>query len=342
MCMQAKILEIQLQGFRKFSQPRRVALRGPAGAPLNSLVVAGPNGQGKTSLLEAILFVLGRESLVHSELSPELHDRWWRSAISASTRIELQLHVASAPGTLLATRTPCDVQLVRTQKRWTLWIDDPKVVLTEDPEAIQTLLEALPIEYFSSWRELCLPGSILPLAPIPDTLRGEARRLWRLKKDLIDERTRSAIRGAPSKDGHWLKALNTQWQRLHSDETTILALDQWDALESGFDLCLKRHDPELGELFLCTVDQLSSGELEWLVMLGGLIIRDFNGVLLIDEPELHMHPEWQRLLLPVLHSVAPNAQVILTSHADAPWDQVYSFERLLLVEEGDPRREETQ
>lgn len=88
------------------------------------------------------------------------------------------------------------------------------------------------------------------------------------------------------------------------------------------------------ELHLC----VSSGEIELLSFAGWIILNDFDGgLLVIDEPELHLHPQWQKQMLPALRELAPNAQFIVASHSDAIWDQAYSFERFLLVGEDDPR-----
>jgi predicted ATPase len=73
-------------------------------------------------------------------------------------------------------------------------------------------------------------------------------------------------------------------------------------------------------------------------MAGSLLLADFDGLLLIDEPELHLHREWQTELMDALMQMAPGAQLFVATHADAPWDQVYSFERFFLAGRGDPRR----
>ena len=40
-------------------------------------------------------------------------------------------------------------------------------------------------------------------------------------------------------------------------------------------------------------------------------------VFLIDEPELHLHPKWQRHVLPALQRLLPNSQIIAATHS--PW-----------------------
>ncbi|MGC4068372.1 MAG: AAA family ATPase [Polyangiaceae bacterium] len=62
-----------------------------------------------------------------------------------------------------------------------------------------------------------------------------------------------------------------------------------------------------------------------------------DGLLFIDEPELHLHPQWQATLLPALRELAPQAQFIVASHSDAVWDQTSNFAPFLLLPDDDPR-----
>ncbi len=65
-----------------------------------------------------------------------------------------------------------------------------------------------------------------------------------------------------------------------------------------------------------TVDELSSGEQEVLGLM--YFVRRLSaqgGVLLIDEPELHLHPALQRSLFSVIETVAGRAQVWISTHS---------------------------
>ncbi len=76
-----------------------------------------------------------------------------------------------------------------------------------------------------------------------------------------------------------------------------------------------------------SVDQLSDGEKCTLALIGDLARRmalanqnldnplEGNGIVLIDEIELHMHPTWQRMILPVLKKTFPNIQFLITTHS---------------------------
>ena len=75
------------------------------------------------------------------------------------------------------------------------------------------------------------------------------------------------------------------------------------------------------------VNQLSDGEKCLLAMVGDLARRlaianpglenprEGSGVILIDEIELHLHPKWQREIIPALTRTFPNCQFIVTTHS---------------------------
>jgi len=133
-----------------------------------------------------------------------------------------------------------------------------------------------------------------------------------------------------------LERINEAWKTFHGRDGTSLA-DQPVAADdeaAGFDLFVMEADGRRR----CSVDQASAGEIELVCMAGVLTVTDFPGLLLIDEPELHLHPEWQARIVPALQKLAPKAQIIATSHAPAPWDRAYDYQRYFLAPTGDPRR----
>jgi hypothetical protein len=67
-----------------------------------------------------------------------------------------------------------------------------------------------------------------------------------------------------------------------------------------------------------TPDMFSSGEREivhFLLAMFALNVKD--GVVLLDEPELHLHPRWQRVFLGLFREIAPsrNNQFVITTHS---------------------------
>lgn len=75
------------------------------------------------------------------------------------------------------------------------------------------------------------------------------------------------------------------------------------------------------------INQLSDGEKCLLAMVGDLARRlaianpglqaplQGQGIVLIDEIELHLHPKWQREIIPALTRTFPNCQFIITTHS---------------------------
>lgn len=80
-----------------------------------------------------------------------------------------------------------------------------------------------------------------------------------------------------------------------------------------------------GEIYF---EYLSSGYKSCMAVLIGLIkeiefryknpskfIKDFDGIVFVDEIDLHLHPEWQARIYDVLKILLPNAQVFTSTHS---------------------------
>lgn len=75
------------------------------------------------------------------------------------------------------------------------------------------------------------------------------------------------------------------------------------------------------------LDQLSDGEKNLIALVGDIARRlaignprkdnplNGSGIILIDEIDLHLHPSWQRLVIPKLLEVFPNCQFFISTHS---------------------------
>lgn len=61
-------------------------------------------------------------------------------------------------------------------------------------------------------------------------------------------------------------------------------------------------------------DKLSAGEKQMLSFLCYCMFAE-NSIIFIDEPELSLHPDWQRLLIPTLLEIAPTNQFFIATHS---------------------------
>ena len=95
-----------------------------------------------------------------------------------------------------------------------------------------------------------------------------------------------------------------------------------------------------------TVNQLSGGELILIAMIGDMARRmaianpdstkplEGSGIVLIDEIDLHLHPKWQRMIVPKLLEVFPNCQFIISTHSPHVITHVHP-ENLFLLKQTD-------
>lgn len=73
---------------------------------------------------------------------------------------------------------------------------------------------------------------------------------------------------------------------------------------------------KIGEEVLENNKRLSSGEKQFLIiMLTVLLQRKEESILIMDEPEISMHLDWQRSLLNNIKALNPNCQIILATHS---------------------------
>ncbi len=92
------------------------------------------------------------------------------------------------------------------------------------------------------------------------------------------------------------------------------------------------------------IDQLSDGEKSLLALVGDIARRlaianptmenplEGNGIILIDEIDLHFHPKRQRMLVPKLLEVFPNCQFIVATHSPQILGHVHAESIFMLVE----------
>jgi predicted ATP-binding protein involved in virulence len=88
--------------------------------------------------------------------------------------------------------------------------------------------------------------------------------------------------------------------------------------------------------------QLSQGEKSLLALTGDIARRLAimnpqldnplmgNGIVLIDEIDMHLHPQWQREVLPALQKTFPNIQFIVTTHSPQVLSRVHKDDIFIL------------
>ena len=300
-----KIKKIHIRDFRGIEE-LEVDLVHPSGNVLDLAVFAGPNGSGKTSVLEACLISLGRSDLIG--------DRPDNDVRSGATNFEICLQMNSGE------------EIVASSK--------------SREKQISRALQGIGVEYFSSWREPKLIGSL----PITAGKKGkrpketEQNRLWLIKQHLINLRARRAFESQQiflEIEPEVFKLINDSWRQFYPGSNNCFEVRPIsESIDEGFDLFIR----DIPTSQLIPVDALSSGEIEVLTMIGWFATRKTNPqFLFIDEPELHLHSTWHRVVLRVLRKLLPNTQIICATHSKEVLDSVLSYQRFTLLPPDDPR-----
>ena len=283
--------------------------RGPDGNPNSLVVLAGPNGCGKTAALEAALFLVGgNEFLVGRQ--DECAVRRGASNYSIQATIK-----TGTDG--FTNRHECF-------------------------RPVQPLPNPIPHWYFSSWRAPQLPGPVdvtvgRPGHRPPTT---DQNRLFVVKQRLVNAAAVELFQKSLPPFGRysaWMPVISEAWREFypgsgHAFAVELVAPGDEDA-SGSFDVYLRVSDGDRLE-----VDLLSAGQIELFLFLAELAMNENRtGIIFIDEPELHLDPQWHRLILRSLRRLQPRAQLIVATHSPEIYDAAASYERHFLVPEDDPR-----
>ena len=179
-------------------------------------------------------------------------------------------------------------------------------------------------------------------------------RLQELERRLVSAYYRG-LRTRGAEQSTVFQRLQAMWQRFDAKGRRLEVLPRDNNPGSGDTVVLCGDDPIPDDITslamarnlaptrpdipsMVPLDALSSGQTALFAFAGPLVFRDEPvELVLIDEPEQHLHVQWQRLLLPALRELCPDAQFIVATHSEEILDSVLSYERFILVESDDPR-----
>lgn len=309
-----------------------------------ALVIAGENGCGKTSVLEALLLALGRVDLLPAdtaapqdlvrqgavdfriEVFPSIGDGWFVTRADVE-KLEQRLHVPGREGSSFGA----------------------KINRTELADVLRALQWGAPpppmfaVESFTARREPEGLGE-----PIGDA-RGrravrEERRLTELQRRLVNVYTKRQHATLFARIERYMRAfMGARWSlgvvyrdaELGADPVVVACEGPLPAGPEGQDLTLAsiRENARYGVTLprVVPIDRLSSGQMAILALAQPFVFNDRPvDLALLDEPEQHLQPVWQRALLPALRALSPTTRFVAATHSPQVLDSVAPYERLAL------------
>lgn len=314
-------------------------------------VLVGPNGSGKTTVLNAIGAAMSSATRMRTDThTPTRTPRGTVRPGATRTRVtcdlrfsvreieaarELHEHLASAPG-----HTPLRGSVPGAENVAVTWtypdptgISPAGSVTVQPADAEGLLLARATVEHairsglLRDLGRLKLAGRVVAFDQQRTTLGKSIRQdVWRV------------IQGAEAGDGR--AASDERWT---TDPRTILldlaiksqvpgpGDDEFKRIQDEYArICAPRRiigpiRDDLGALDIqfsdgvheYGYDGVSSGEAMVLLFLIKMVSeRVHNSIVLVDEIELHQHPVWQRRLLHLLPRMGESNQIIATTHSD--------------------------
>ncbi len=317
-------------------------LRDEIGVPRDLVVLAGPNGCGKTTILDAISAALTAPTQLTSHredmvFSPRALVRVGAAQATVALSLTFSAEERAATEALYAeSGTPLGGALAENvQVQWcypdplgkhgrgfaTLEGSGARELLGARVEAARRLkIAGGSPHWFRQLGRVCMfdqrrTGLERNISPQVWRLLGRegddarrARKTSNPRDILLDLAIRAELPGVSTDLQESYEALRRRFSATCGGKT----LEGPRTLDNGeIDVVLRDGAQEYG------FDGLSSGELMILSFLIRMATeRVHRSIVLVDEVELHLHPTWQRRFLHALPKMGDDNQIIVTTHSD--------------------------
>ena len=309
-----RIASLDLRDFRGIGR-LSLSFLGADGNPVSPVLLVGANATGKSSVLEAIALLLGATRVEYETASAQ------EGLVRFGAR-DFQLHAGVYYETHQdKTRRIFDLNLDR--QRLAQYVGAPQrppmpgrvTVMSDHATGVASL--APEVQWFRASTEV------------------EASSLKDLSRRLVNAAygRHLAPPNADAVAADPFERVQRAWQVFEHFESNLDVLRETNNPGSDYllvvrdrrpipvdvtSLSMARHlAPTRSDIpALSSFEQLSAGQRLLFSYLGPLVFRDRSpDVVLIDEVERHLHPEWIMRLIPALRSVAPDAQFFVATHS---------------------------
>jgi predicted ATP-binding protein involved in virulence len=299
---------------------------------LNNIVIYGINGSGKSTILEAIYLCLIVASTYHKKADLRRIESYLIDYISLGSEwIYHNENEFTIDITLEDNEIPISGKLTYHQQDGLKWvIKDDKKLSSEFQNSFT---------YLSSYR-LLNPSTVHSAGDWSEIERIEddvSRNRMKYKRDpryrysnsfpslslqfennyrtvkqyLVNLITDKKVEALTVENENILEKIKESFKIFFPNKEFLEKLSRTDN-NKDYRLMIKNEDDSIVDL-----DQLSSGEREVIAFFTYLCTKAINNsILIIDEPELHLHSKWQSIILYSLHQIFPKSQIFLATHSN--------------------------
>ena len=346
-----RIASIEIENYKSLDK-LQLALPAPSTTEqLDVFVLGSKNGVGKSSVLEccAIALLADLDPLYMEETQLGLFEEPYRSLIRSGSEVascRLNLTVNDTEISAWARLLPFKLEPRSHNKLRQFYRDEWQRSHHTGDDLLQTILgrnsEPLirpPLLMFPSYRKVLEGGLALESLLDPRATRRSSKRSRPDGKSPLSTFKIALVQAMMAQSGMFEGVMSKS-----NSDAVIFSLNGLlrefaggtvDKLRPGPDgtLELRVSPVDGGPSF--SFDGLSSGQKEIIATLFLIwsTTQHRPSIVLIDEPELHLNAEWQRIFVSKLAELAPKNQYILATHSEEIFASVTKDRRLMLRKE---------
>lgn len=309
------------------------------GGPLDVAVLRGGAGAGKTAALEAILLLLEAQDLLVAKADPRRQVRWGAESCELSADLEIQT-ASPIAATVPSPRRRLSASLRIDGEALSLWtLPTTQRRFTDPPDETPGPGEpVLNVPWPPRGRVAYVPAGARP--PFQEALL----RLFQRSQRYVEAVDKTAGASEPLAQVQAVRALFRRMDPLGREPRLLRSADGQNDSDDALVICdsdLPEEVTSLTHAFalagrrrlprVLPVELLSDAERAVLALAAALCAREAPpDLVLLDEPEQSLPPDWQVRLLPALREVVPQAQLIVATHAEPIAASVLAYERIAL------------
>lgn len=313
-----KIRKLRLKGVRCFDDFEIDFTHPYTGETLNRIVLVGVNGSGKTTILEAIFFLLevAQFSSDHVLSSEHLSSLQSSRFLPYPGEVEGEIQISTDP--------PVQIRILPVRGEMRI-VRDPNVVHAIDFLHLHHLGSLI---YFPSPRQL----PIVDLKSLAEE-KVEPQFAYRYS-DMVGADGRGSLHSYVVYQNYLdlleLEKNGTKGPRFGRIKALFDRVFISKRLVGVEDLDVIVETDDGGHH---DINELSSGEKQMFLLLVDLLRHEpKHSIILIDEPELSFHPQWQRQLFSLIEEIGEDNQIIMATHSTEILKTVLPEEVFMLSE----------